>query len=461
MLRVGKAGSTTGRARAGVPGWWPPGLYYGWALVACLGLTATVSYGVLSYAFAVFVTPMGSDLGWSKATITGGFSLGALVMGLAAVPLGHWVDRHGARGLMTAGSALATLMLLAWSRVQTVGAFYGLWGVMGLAMAAVFYEPAFAVVGVWFHRHRGRALTVLTFMGGFASIIFIPLAGVLVSDLGWRPALDRLSLVYAGLTLLPHAVVLRRFPSDLGLYPDGAADPPDRHAASCEPGGIQGVTSSTFARLAVAFGLSSMVTAAVSVHLIPLLLERGYALHLAGAAMGLLGLMALPGRLLFTPLGDRWPRGGVTAIIFGLQAAAGVVLLWSHSTLAVWTFVILFGAGFGAITPARAALVSELFGGSRYGRVGGVLALVVSVARAAGPIGASWIYLAGGGREHGYGVVLTVLAGLSLISAVVVARLDGSSRRHPVNPKRAAAALRRPVVREPAPRPAGGVTPPG
>ena len=40
-----------------------------------LGFTATVSYGVLVYAFAVFIRPLGAELGWSKARITGAVSL--------------------------------------------------------------------------------------------------------------------------------------------------------------------------------------------------------------------------------------------------------------------------------------------------------------------------------------------------------------------------------------------------
>jgi hypothetical protein len=44
----------------------------------------------------------------------------------------------------------------------------------------VLYEPAFVVVANWFVRKRSRALTVLTFLAGFASVIFIPLAGWLV-----------------------------------------------------------------------------------------------------------------------------------------------------------------------------------------------------------------------------------------------------------------------------------------
>jgi hypothetical protein len=47
---------------------------------------------------------------------------------------------------------------------------------LGLAMAAVLYDPAFAVLAVWFDRRRRRAMTMLTLVAGLASTIFVPLA---------------------------------------------------------------------------------------------------------------------------------------------------------------------------------------------------------------------------------------------------------------------------------------------
>jgi hypothetical protein len=38
-------------------------LYYGWVLVFTLALTETTSWGILYYAFTVFLTPMRADLG--------------------------------------------------------------------------------------------------------------------------------------------------------------------------------------------------------------------------------------------------------------------------------------------------------------------------------------------------------------------------------------------------------------
>lgn len=421
---------------APLPRWWPSRAYYGWALVGALGFTATVSYGVLSYGFAVFITPMGGELGWSKAQVTGAFSLAQLVAGLTAIPVGRWVDRHGARGLMTAGSLLAAALLVAWSGVRTLAGFYATWALMGVAMAAVLYEPAFAVIATWFRRGRGRALTVLTFIGGFASVVFVPLAAFLVDRLGWRDALLVLAAAYAALTVPLHALLLRRRPEDVGLEPDGGgastAEVPDAPAARAGDAEVRAILrGAPFRWTALAFALSAFASTAVTVHLVPLLLERGHGAALAGGAMGVLGLMALPGRLVLTPLGDRWSRGAVTAAIFALQLAGVAALLVTHDAAGVWAFVALFGAGFGAITPARAALVAGFVPPEAYGRVNGVLALLLSLARATAPLGASLLYASRAGPVAGYDAVLVALLLLSVASGAAVLLADRAAARLP------------------------------
>jgi MFS family permease len=241
-------------------------------------------------------------------------------------------------------------------------------------------------------------------------------------------------------TAVPHALVLRRHPRDLGLDPDGSApardtrrpgsDSDERTVAEWSVPARDAIRGPAFRWLTVAFSLSALTTTAISVHLVPLLLERGSGVGTAAAAMGVLGLMALPGRLVFTPLGGRWPRGTVTASIFALAALAIVVLLAGHGPAAIWTFVVLFGAGFGAITPARAALVAETFGAGSYAEISGVLALVVAMARAAAPLGASLVYeTSPGGAGGGYDTVLVVLLVLTLGSLMAVLAFEAEARR--------------------------------
>jgi MFS family permease len=401
-------------------------LFYGWVLVGALALTETISYGILAYAFPVFLGPMEAELGWSRTALTGAFSLAMLISGLAAIPAGRWVDRHGARALMTAGSIAAALLVLAWSRVESLAAFYLIWAGIGVTMAAVLYEPAFAVVATWFVRYRGRALTLLTFLAGFASVIFIPLAAWLVAVQGWRVALVTLAAVLAVGTVLPHALLLRRSPRELGLAPDGRSP-----AASADEGAEaveqsersiptrEALRSASFRWLTAAFAMSAFAGTAILVHLIPYLTDRGYSAGFAAAATGMIGIMALPGRLIFTPLGGFWPRPRVTAAIFALQALGLLALLVARDTVGVWVFVVLFGAGFGAITPARAALIAEFYGPAHYGAIGGALALALALARALAPVGTSVLHDVAGG----YPLVLGGLALVSAAAALAVLRM--------------------------------------
>lgn len=398
-----------------------------------LAVTETVSFGVLYYAFTVFITPMQAELGWSRAALTGAFSLAQLVSGLAAIPIGRWLDRHGPRLLMTAGSCGAMLLVLAWSRVENLWLFYLIWAAIGLAGAAVLYEPAFVVVANWFVRKRSRALTVLTFLAGFASVIFIPLAGWLVEAQGWRTALITLAVILGVVTIPLHALILRRRPADLGLQPDGvrSSGAADHRAGTSASNSELRTTNATeersvpirealrgsvFRWMAAAFFLNALGQIALHVHLVPYLIERGYGAEFAATVAGLIGIMALPGRLILTPLGDRLPRAYLTAFIFLLQALALVVLLTMQSTAGVVVYVILFGAGFGAVTPMRAALVAEFYGPAHYGSISGVLAFCITVARALGPVsvGIAFDYFGS------YDVPFWVLTGVSIGSAIAI-----------------------------------------
>ena len=95
----------------------------GWGIVGALSVTETVSWGILYYAFAVFLIPMQRELGFSTSELTGAYSLALLVSAVAGIAVGRYLDRHSPRGLMTAGSIAGTALVLAWSQVDGLAAF--------------------------------------------------------------------------------------------------------------------------------------------------------------------------------------------------------------------------------------------------------------------------------------------------------------------------------------------------
>ena len=386
---------------------------YGWIVVAGLCITETVSWGILYYGFPVMLRPMEAELGYSRVELTGAFSVGMGFAALASVPVGRWIDRHGARALMTLGSCLGVALVVLWSHVQSLPALYAVWGAMGLVLAATLYEPAFAAVVGWFTTGpRDRALLIVTLVAGFASTIFMPIEAWLVTRVGWRASLLVLAAILAVLTIPIHALVLR--------------PPPRRATSPAEPGrmsSIPGMTLSAAAStvifwvLAVAFFFGNFTTNSVTVHLIPYLSDRGYSPTLAAVMIGWLGAMQVPARLVFAPIVARFGHRAATAAIFFGQALGLAQLALVSRLPTLIPMVVVLGASNGMSTLARATTVAEVFGPRHYGAISGAIAMGSNGARALAPVGASALQVAFGSYEPVFGLLsgLLVIAGVGVM----------------------------------------------
>src|SRR5439155_8748034 len=300
---------------------------YRWALVGALGLTEMISWGVLYYGYAIFMRPMQLELHLSRTQVSGAFSLGLAVSGVAAVPVGRWLDRHGSRGLMTVGSVASAALCLAWSRVTSIAALCIVWIGLGASMAAVLYEPAFAAVAGWFRHDRRTAFTVLTVLAGLAGIVFVPLSAWLTVTHGWRHAVAFDAFMLA--TTIPiHASMLRPPPLD----GDASALLATMEKAPAEPSLLRDRTLQT---LALSFTLSYTATVAIGTHLIALLTERGHDARSSALAMASVELIALPARVLFARLAAGASLEKLTGLMMALQAAGICALAVSHHRAAV------------------------------------------------------------------------------------------------------------------------------
>jgi MFS transporter len=388
---------------------------YGWVIVVALSITETVTWGIVYYGFPVFLRPMEHDLGASRVAVTAAFSVGLGVAALAALPVGRWIDRHGGRGLMTVGSCLATALTLAWARVESLPALYGVWFFMGLAMAATLYEPAFAVVVTWFARGRDRALLTVTLVAGFASTIFMPIEAWLLTRVGWRAALTILAIVLAVITIPIHALVLRRSPRA-----DSARETGGATGRSAVPGMTleQAARTLVFWVLACAFFVSNFAIAAASVHLIPYLIDHGYSAALAAATIGWMGAMQVPGRLLFVPISVRLGARWMVASVFLGQAIGMGSLPFIARIGTTLPFIVVMGASNGMSTLSRATSLAQIFGARHYGAISGAVALGANGARAIGPVGAS-LLLVGLGAYPAVFWTMTVALALASLSVLI------------------------------------------
>ena len=87
---------------------------------------------------------------------------------------------------MPVGSLLGALGLLALVHATHPAAYLAVWLVLGVAIAASLYDPAFATLGRIFGAAARRPITALTLAGGFASTVSWPVTYLLIEWAGWR-----------------------------------------------------------------------------------------------------------------------------------------------------------------------------------------------------------------------------------------------------------------------------------
>ena len=384
-----------------------------WQIVGALSVTEMASWGILYYAFSVFLVPMHDDLGWSVATLTGAYSVALLVSGLCAPSIGRWLDRHGPRALMTGGSLLGMLAMFGWSRAESVWTYYVAWIAIGAAMAATLYDPAFTTITQWFDAHRSRALLTVTVAGGFASTIFVPLSGFLLERMEWREVITILAIIFGVVTIPLHALVLRARPD--GPQTSSATLPRRSLIVSAK----ELFQQPTFAWLTTSFVLQYFSTAATSIALIPYLTERGDDPSFAALATGFIGAAQVLARLLATALGRHVSPVMFTAFVFGLQSVALVVLLTWQTHIGVFVSVLLLGMGRGVVTLMRPQLVGDFYGRARFGEVYGVFSLSLTIASAIAPTGLGLGYTLIGS----YTPIVIAMATLSALAVLATLRL--------------------------------------
>lgn len=407
IRRALKTGAPRSEEHAG-----PGGTSSPW-LVFALGVTALISYGTTYYLFGVLVVPIEQETGWSRSLLLGAYSLALLVSGLLGVPIGRWVDRHGARALMTAGSALsgASLIWLGWMH-QPWHLFLG-WAVgTGLGNALTLYPVSSAVVVKRTVHGRGAALATLTLLGGMASPVCIPLAGYLVRHLGWRGTLMVMGLINLAVAVPLHWVFL-----------GGQKHPAPAEGASGDnvnPGGDvtaqAALRTVAFWTLTGAIALVQLASRVIIVHQVAFLSVRTGDALLAASVAGLVGLASLPGRFVLNRLGDRISPQRLLAFSLTVGAVGSVVLMGVSSTASLWAYVILFGFAFGAIWPLQAAVMADQFGKRSFAAIIALQGVPVAICAASGPVTAAWIY----DQSGSYLIAFALCAAAFLLAAGLV-----------------------------------------
>ena len=302
-----------------------------WRAVLVLGVTQILAWGAIFYPPVLTVPLIAAERGWSMTFAMGGFSLALLTAGLASPRVGLLIDRHGGHRVMPVGSLLGALGLVLIVYADHPVAYLAVWMLLGVAIAASLYDPAFATLGRIFGAAARRPITALTLAGGFASTVSWPATHVLLEAVGWRGTY----LVYAGLLACVaaplHAFALPRTRADPAAPADGPVQVP---SVVLPPKGWP------FVLVAAAFAAYAFVPSGMSAHLLAIFGRAGIDAATVVAIGALFGPAQVAARICEFVFARRTHPLNVARFAVGMLLAAFALLaLFGLTVASAATFV--------------------------------------------------------------------------------------------------------------------------
>jgi MFS family permease len=372
---------------------------YGWVMVVLAAVFMGVGSGSLG-ALAVFIRPLGDDLGWLRGQTTVAYMVGAIGMGLSGVASGWLSDRYSARPVVLFGAVALAVTYVLLSRVQALWQFYALYAMLTVLGAGTFDAPLLANLGNWFERNKGLAFGLATAGRSLGQGLLPFAAGVLIVHADWRQAYWVLGLGLLAL-LVPGALLIRRSPAERVQRAGGPASAAERSAVYPIP-----------ARLfvpwlggAAIFCCVCMSTAMVNV--VSLAQDQGLVATTAAGVLLVIFVAGFAGRVFFGRLADS--IGGLRSYLCA-SASQTVLVFWFtqvHSAAGFYVIAALFGFGFSGVMTCVVVCVREFVALPRRGvSQGGALML-------------AWAGMGLGGWQGGFFYDLTGSYTLSFANAAL------------------------------------------
>lgn len=376
-------------------------------------------------ALGVLMKPLTETFGWSRAQISAGIMITAVVQCILIPLLGPIMNRIPLRRFALGGALVYAAGLLAIAACSSnILTWYFGWAILGLGIVGI--SPVVWTMAVTraFDRARGTALAVALSGTGVSTLALPLLCAWIYEAHGWRASVVALAVLEL-VILLPALVLLMRHPA-FGV--DATQKPTTQEPIAAAPTTALLRDRSLYLFILTAFLMAAAV-GAMSTHMQAILQDQGATPLAAAAYYSVAGPALIVGRLGSGFLLDRLPTKLVATILFAIPAATATLLLSYDGSPAMGVLIcLLLGLGYGAETDLFAYLCARYFRGADY-------PLAYSLTYSAYSISYGLAGVAGGAvfdRTGTYHLLLIGLIGGVVVAIALLQALGHRDRPEPV-----------------------------
>ncbi|MFC2044635.1 MFS transporter [Chloroflexota bacterium] len=414
-----------------------PKIFFGWYTVLATCLLCIWGTGYSSVGFSALFKPISTELGLSRAVTSVARSIGLFEAGFSAPIVGWLNDRFGPKVTIFFGTALIGLGLVLMSSVNSLWAFYVVWGVVvysGVHIALTISVDK--AISNWFIRRRGLAQSFRWVSMVLSTILVVPLISWLIISVDWRMTcvIGGVVIWLFGLPLVWFFIKKER-PEYYGLLPDGASTEAElvadksrivakgtEYAARFQEVEFtlrQAIRTLAFWQLTIGYISYAVTISVVFTHCIPLITDMGYSPIRAAGVMSMAGAIGIPFRFASGFLADRLKKEHLRFLmgISFLIMPAGIIAFSLHQTMAtVYALLILFYIGQGPGAVLMSVIRARYFGRKGLGSIQGASLMITMPFNVIAPIYAGWVYDTTGSYLDAF----RLFAGLLVFGALLI-----------------------------------------
>ena len=392
--------------------------FYGYIVVAAGIFIMTLAWGT-NRTFGVFLKPMLEEFGWSRANISGAFTLAMLTMGFASFLAGRTTDRFGPRIVVINCGLFLGIGYLLCSRITCAWQFYVFYGLMtGTGMAVT--APLMSLVARWFVKRRALMSSITIAGPAFGNMAMPLIFSMIIHTTGWRNAFN----IMAGMVLIgTFAAVrfVRRDPSEMGLVPYGF-DEAGSERTSYQTEGLslsEAVRTKQFWLLSFIYFCDLFLFNVITVHIVIHAMDLGIPATEAASVISVASGVCIFGRVIIGVIGDRYGYKPTFMVCLIMASIGFVLLIVATSLWMLYLFAGIFGLGLWSSGGLVPPLIAELFGLKSHGAIYGSIYISGATGGAFGPVVVGYVFDVTGGYVPAFALCL-IISIFSLLALVAL-----------------------------------------
>ncbi|MBM2828952.1 MAG: hypothetical protein HW408_1484 [Actinobacteria bacterium] len=392
----------------------PPRVMNRWFRVAG-GAAMNLCFGS-AYAWSVFLQPLQSEFGWTRAQVSVAFTLCIACIAMGVLIGGRWQDRKGPAIVGLTGAFLFSGGMLLTSFTHSLWWLYVFYGVVVGFASGVGYTCPLAVGMKWFPDRRGLVTGLMVMGYGAGGALIAPLAGLLIHLYGWRLTFAMLGIGFLIVTTAG-SFFLRNPPE--GWRPKGWNPPPPGEGAFRtlhDYAPLEMMRTGTFLRMWPSYALGTTAGLMIIGHLAAFAQGTGFSRPDAAIAVGILAIGNGFGRIGSGWMSDHFGRTRTLALVMGVTAVLLFLAPWVSTRIHLFGAAFLIGYCYGSQLAVVPSATADFFGVRNLGNNYGVVVTAWGTAGIIGPMLGGWIF----DSTQSYAPAFRIAALLALLAALLI-----------------------------------------